>query len=815
MSTQFSQTRIGQSTQFGKNGNRVATNPLAPSGQRIEMRQNDDVTPSRTSGAPAVEPDDYITFAQFQAQSKWINPARVLADTNQALSGIPASIDGINTLVDGDRIALINQTAPAENGMWIIRAGAWERPSDFNTGASAANRTFFVEEGNTYADTAWTVTTDPPNDIIDTDPLTLVQIAGPGAITQLQNIGAGTGLIPAGIQGPGLVNMSTVAEGNGITTSGGAGVGALTIDATILGSAVAGTANVIQSNPVGGPSRLRDVQDTATVTWTVNGDGNLEATAVATGLAYDTIYYVSLTGSAANSGLEVNEPTDLATALANANAAGNACIALMDQGTYTSGGPITIIGDNVSIVSFFNENFAGPAPVQISDDVTVQAPGFVAKGVGFTGSMTLQASPANFSSCAFFGAVNITELGGAVYVFEDSIIVADFNVSGTVGPDTTIIIVNTQTTGGGSFSFTHGGAGTLQAIFVNCPQLASPVSLGQSATGNTVLAFQSCASAPDVSVTATGTGSYFINYANCGSVGALTINDTSTGDNSVRFNGCADINSVTATSVGGTLDLRMYASLVLGGVDLSNGNGVLLFQSTVIGNSGSGTLDIAAGYSFEISDTSFSEAGSNLLGSEVTSNTQQTSDFSSIRINAQPTGIDPSGTDFDLLFRLGGRGFVETISSSNFQRALTAGQGIDPAALAGTPNTVQTQDPVNGNTGSGVAGVNRVLAATFTAQGDGIVTVGSLPDNARVLRTAVVIDAPAIAGNADLGYNGGTGTELQDGAVVNDVTIADTYLVEDLIRNTAGAQDVELAFSGMTGTVTGEVFVEFFVLQAP
>lgn len=31
----------------------------------------------------------------------------------------------------------------------------------------------------------------------------------------------------------------------------------------------------------------------------------------------------------------------------------------------------------------------------------------------------------------------------------------------------------------------------------------------------------------------------------------------------------------------------------------------------------------------------------------------------------------------------------------------------------------------------------------------------------------------------------------------------------------AGAQDVELAFSGMTGTVTGEVFVEFFVLQAP
>lgn len=813
MSKNYTQNGIGQSTEFGKGGSRVATNPLAPSGQRIEMRQNDDVTPSRTSGAPAVEPDDYITFAQFQAQSKWINPVRVLADTNQALSGIPASVDGINTLVDGDRIALINQTAPAENGVWIIRAGAWERPADFDTGDSAANRTFFVEEGTTYADTAWTVTTDPPNDIIDTDPLALVQIAGPGAITQLQNIGAGTGLIPAGIQGPGLVNVSTVAEGNGIAIAGGGGAGALTVTAEILGSAVSGTVDAIQSNPVGGPSRLRDFVDTPTVVWTVNADGNLEATAVAasTGLPYDTIYYVSLTGSAANNGLTVNEPTNLATAIANANAAGNACIALLDQGTYSTGGGITIVGDNVSIVSFFDQSLVGPLPVQISDAVTVAAIGFSAKGVGFTSTVDVQASPANFVGCAFGAGVTVSDLASGSYGFQDCSFSGDFQISG-VASGFSLVQFEGCTSFGGTFTASHSGAGSLVWAFGSCTTLNSPLVLAQSSTGQTNLNLYNIAVGPAVSVTATNTGIYAINYRNVGEAGPLTLNHTASGDHLLSIED-SQLDSITATAVAGTLAARMYSARTVNNVDFGNGTGSLAFQSFIVGTAGGGTLQVGANYNWEVSDTSFSPVGSSLLGTEITADNDPgnniTSDFSSIRIAAQPFGGDPSITDFDLLYRDPSpqRGFVRSVSSTAFQKALQAGPGIDATALAANPATVQTQNPQDG----ALAGVKRVLVATFSGQGNGTVTVGTLPDDARVVRSTVRIDAGATAGNLDLGYSGGA--ELQNGAIANDVTNPDTYNVLGSVSNAGGGpQAVEATFTAMVGTASGEVEVEFYVL---
>lgn len=126
------------------------------------------------------------------------------------------------------------------------------------------------------------------------------------------------------------------------------------------------------------------------------------------------------------------------------------------------------------------------------------------------------------------------------------------------------------------------------------------------------------------------------------------------------------------------------------------------------------------------------------------------------------------------------------------------------------PNPVRTPD--------GYARIDTGGGGTL----DSVQNVGGAPgesfrditgDDARVVRSTVRIDSAATAGDLDLGYNGGTGTELQDGAVANDVTNADTYNVLDSVSNAGGgAQTVDAVFSGMTGTASGEVEVEFYVL---
>ena len=141
------------------------------------------VTP--TAGSDATN-KDYVD--NLLNGLKWKNPVRALSDSNVAITGDPSPVDGV-TMVTGDRIMLTGQTTASENGIWVVdTAGAWTRPADFATGDSASAAAAFVEEGSTYADTAWVCTTDPPNDIVDTDNLAFVQFAGSGiGISSINN----------------------------------------------------------------------------------------------------------------------------------------------------------------------------------------------------------------------------------------------------------------------------------------------------------------------------------------------------------------------------------------------------------------------------------------------------------------------------------------------------------------------------------------------------------------------------------------------------------------------------------------------------
>jgi hypothetical protein len=118
---------------------------------------------------------------------KWFNvvpmevrvPVRALADANVASLSGTTTIDSVALGVD-DRVLLSNQSTGSENGVWVVKAGAWVRPQDFDTDESAASAIISVQEGATYANQVWQCTSDTGSDIIGTSSLSFAQISGGG-----------------------------------------------------------------------------------------------------------------------------------------------------------------------------------------------------------------------------------------------------------------------------------------------------------------------------------------------------------------------------------------------------------------------------------------------------------------------------------------------------------------------------------------------------------------------------------------------------------------------------------------------------------
>lgn len=150
------------------------------------------------------------------------------------ITAAPNTLDGV-TLVAGDRILLKDQTAPAQNGIWVVTTlgtganGVWDRAPDFDSDAEVTAGAFmWVTEGTTNADSGWTLATNDPIVIggASGTSLTFVQFSGAGQIT------AGAGLTKTGNTidaqvGGGIeiasdtIRLAAAAAGTGLT--GGAG----------------------------------------------------------------------------------------------------------------------------------------------------------------------------------------------------------------------------------------------------------------------------------------------------------------------------------------------------------------------------------------------------------------------------------------------------------------------------------------------------------------------------------------------------------------------------------------------------------------
>ena len=119
---------------------------------------------------------------------KWKKSVRVATDSNIDLTtGGLLTVDGI-ALAAGDRVLVMNQTNPAENGIYIAGTGAWTRAEDMDsiTPIDEVNgAAVYVEEGTNLGDKGYTVISQVST--LDTDPLLFALFNGASALPSGQN----------------------------------------------------------------------------------------------------------------------------------------------------------------------------------------------------------------------------------------------------------------------------------------------------------------------------------------------------------------------------------------------------------------------------------------------------------------------------------------------------------------------------------------------------------------------------------------------------------------------------------------------------
>jgi hypothetical protein len=198
---------------------------------------------------------DAVTKQQLDAVSSGLDvkaSVHVASTGNLTLAAPGANIDGV-AMVAGDRVLLKNQTAPAENGIyvWNGAAVAMTRAADADASAEVTAGMFtFVEEGTANSDSGWVLTTNAPI-VLGTTGLVFAQFSGAGQI----------------IDGNGLTKTGNTLDVNVDASS-------IEINADILRVKAAGVTNAMLAGSIDATTKL-----TGAVPVTNGGTGQATAKA--------------------------------------------------------------------------------------------------------------------------------------------------------------------------------------------------------------------------------------------------------------------------------------------------------------------------------------------------------------------------------------------------------------------------------------------------------------------------------------------------------------------------------------------------------
>lgn len=163
--------------------------------------------------------DTLLTQAAFGFDS-WKRACRAAATSNVTLSG-EQTIDGV-ALVAGERALLMVQDNAAQNGPWLVGAGAWTRPPEFDTSADVAiGSTWFVVDG--AANSGWWALTSPTTGIITlgSTALTISKVVGENLEGRIASLQAAVAALESGeVAWPVLASNATLSYGGQLVTGG-------------------------------------------------------------------------------------------------------------------------------------------------------------------------------------------------------------------------------------------------------------------------------------------------------------------------------------------------------------------------------------------------------------------------------------------------------------------------------------------------------------------------------------------------------------------------------------------------------------------
>ncbi len=155
-------------------------------------------------------------------------PALVVSTTNVTLSGLQ-TIDGVS-LVANDRVLLVGQTNPVDNGLWLVQAGSWIRPADFANGSTVGQAYVLITSGNLNTGSSWLANT--PTAVVGTNPIMFAEFSLPDQTTGA-NVGSGTGQVFRNKTGITL-NFRTLLAGQHTVITNNADDISFTTDATSI-----------------------------------------------------------------------------------------------------------------------------------------------------------------------------------------------------------------------------------------------------------------------------------------------------------------------------------------------------------------------------------------------------------------------------------------------------------------------------------------------------------------------------------------------------------------------------------------------------